>query len=373
MRSSSQTYLSNLDHLRAFAAFMVFIWHFTHYSTACPNMQCQGLYHIYTPFFSLLEQGYSGVALFMCISGYIFTYLTHGKRIHIVKFWFNRILRLLPLVIFWGVSESLALIDQFMAAKENSMELFTQLVTKILHPQGSWTIYIELQYYLALPVILFGVRKYGAKVLLWFLIALIGHRFLQWYLTGSVQYLSYWTIWGHADQFILGAAAFHLEQWLKISRPDHTQILKRLGISGFAGIMLLYEYVQFQGGLYEYGDHPSTDFFWVVLPTIEAACYSLMIIAYLQLRIPKRLDQPLSALGRWSYSIYLNHFQLLPFLIIYANTRFLMGAGFYNKLAIATLIIFPLLTLFSAATYGLIEKPFLRLRKNYLLPEPQKS
>lgn len=367
MKSSSQTYLSNLDHLRAFAAFMVFIWHFTHYSTACPNMQCQGLYQINVPFFSVLEQGYTGVALFMCISGYIFTYLTHGKRLHIGKFWFNRLLRLLPLVIFWGITESLALIDQFMAATDNVIPLFISLIRRILNPQGSWTIYIELQYYLALPLILFGIRRFGVKMLGWVLLLLIANRAVEWFSSGSVQNTAYWTLWGHADQFIIGTAAFHLEQWIKQTQANPKRMLRRLGLLGLLMVLGLYQYIQFKGGLYIHGDHPSTDIVWVFLPTIEGIGYCLMIISYLQYQMPALIDRTLSSLGRWSYSIYLNHFQLLPFLVFLAYTRFGMGEGFYEKLAVATFIIFPLVALFSALTYALIEKPFLSLRKNYLL------
>ena len=371
MKSSSQTYLSNLDHLRAFAAFMVFIWHFTHYDTSCPNMQCQGLYHITTPFFTVLEQGYTGVALFMCISGYIFTLLAHGKRLSLPAFWLNRFLRLLPLVIFWGISESLVPLSLMIDGTAPWWPQLQALIPKILNPQGSCTIYIELQYYLALPLILWAVARYGVKTLAGMLLALVAYRAYVWSATGSVQPTAYWTIWGHADQFVVGTMAFHLEQAIKARHAAPARALKLLGLVGIAMVLTLYQYVQWRGGLYEYGQ-PSTDPIWILLPTIESLGYSLIIIAYLQLKLPGFFDRMLSAMGRWSYSIYLNHFQLLPFLVIFAYTRFGMGQGFYEKLTVATFLVFPLVVLFSAATYGIVEKPFLALRRNYLRAAPSK-
>lgn len=351
MQSTNHRYLSNLDHLRALAAFMVFIWHFTHFPLSCPQSQCESLYHVRLPFFSLLEQGYSGVALFMCISGYIFTYLAYGKHLHIGKFWLNRILRLFPLLLFCGLIETMD----------------APLSWRILNPQGAWTIYIELQYYLALPFILCAVRKFGPKILVFLLLALIANRALQWSLHGTVQELAYWTIWGHADQFLLGTMAFHLEQRLR--RGAHAKrLLTLLGIAGIAAVVALYQYLPFQPKLYAPDAEPSASAIWIFLPSIEGLGYSCLIIAYLQYRLPALLDRALSALGRWSYSIYLDHFQLVPFLYIFAVTRFHMTDDFYTRLAIATFLIFPLFLPFCALTYGLIEKPFLRLRKNYLLP-----
>lgn len=366
MKSSSQTYLSNLDHLRAFAAFSVFIWHFIHFSPTCPNMLCEDLYKINTPFFSMLEQGYNGVALFMCISGYIFTYLTFGKKLHIVKFWLNRFLRLAPLVIFWGITESLAMIDNLITAEAFTFDDLMRVIKRVLQPQGSWTIYIELQYYLALPIILWGIKKFGPKSLLFILCALIAHRSQHWLSTGNVQSLSYWTIWGRADQFILGSFVFFIEQKLIRSNAKYRGYLLSLGTLGLIITMALYQYVVSIGGLHESGSLNSPNAFWIIAPTLDGIGYSLIIIGYLQLRIPRMLDSALSALGRWSYSIYLNHFQFVPFLYYIANTKLHMTEEFYSRLAVATFIIFPLLLPCCALSYKIIEKPFLSLRRNYL-------
>ncbi len=366
MQSSNSRYLSNLDHLRAFAAYMVFIWHFIHFSAQCPRGQCEGMYDIGVPFLSMLEQGYTGVGLFMCISGYIFTYLTYGRKVHLGKFWLNRILRLLPLVMFWGITESLALIFDLQNPDGRTFEKLCAMAARILHPQGAWTIYIELEYYLALPLLLLALRKFGAKALGIVLAILLINRAILWTMGGTVQEIAYWTILGHADQFVLGSAAFYLERWIVANRPNPKRTLTLLALAGFACIMATYQHIENVGGLRQNTQKPSESVFWMFWPTLEGIGYNLMIIGYLQYRLPKMLDKILSALGRWSYSIYLNHFQFIPYFTYLAVTKMGMGEGFYERIGYATFIVFPMLLPFCALSYAVIEKPFLKLRKSYL-------
>src|SRR5258708_30665061 len=95
MRSSSGAHFIALDHVRALAAFMVFAWHFTHARNGYP------VPFDYVPAlfpFAVLDEGHTGVALFMTLSGYLFAKLLDGKSIHYRMFLWNRVLRLLPLL-----------------------------------------------------------------------------------------------------------------------------------------------------------------------------------------------------------------------------------------------------------------------------------
>ena len=96
MRSSSGEHFIALDHVRALAAFMVFAWHFTHAENGYP------VPFEYVPAlfpFSLLDEGHTGVALFMTLSGYLFAKLLDGKSIDYKVFLWNRALRLFPLLV----------------------------------------------------------------------------------------------------------------------------------------------------------------------------------------------------------------------------------------------------------------------------------
>jgi len=75
---------------------MVFSWHFTLADTGFP------VPFAYAPsvfVFSLLDEGHSGVSLFMALSGYLFAKLLDGRRIDYKAFFWNRFLRLAPLLM----------------------------------------------------------------------------------------------------------------------------------------------------------------------------------------------------------------------------------------------------------------------------------
>ena len=91
MKSSSGAYFIALDHIRAVAVFFVFAWHFVH--VIVPFEYTPALFP-----FALLDEGHTGVALFMTLSGYLFAKLLEGKTIDYLSFLRNRALRLLPLL-----------------------------------------------------------------------------------------------------------------------------------------------------------------------------------------------------------------------------------------------------------------------------------
>src|SRR5260221_13832885 len=95
MRSSSGAHFIALDHVRAVPIFMVFAWHFTHARNGYP------VPFDYVPAlfpFSVLDEGHTGVALFMALSGYLFAKLLDGKSIDYRRFLLNPALGLLPLL-----------------------------------------------------------------------------------------------------------------------------------------------------------------------------------------------------------------------------------------------------------------------------------
>ena len=103
MRSSTGAYYVGLDHLRALAALLVFEWHFIH---------AQAVPFEYVPRFfpaAIIDEGHCGVALFMCLSGYLFAKLLNGKQINYSGFIWNRFVRLAPLLVFVILIAGLAL------------------------------------------------------------------------------------------------------------------------------------------------------------------------------------------------------------------------------------------------------------------------
>ena len=94
LESSEGRYFYRVDHIRALAAFIVFVWHFIHSVKGYP------VKFNYSPSIfplSILDEGHTGVALFMTLSGYLFAKLIGDRQINYRSFIYNRALRLLPL------------------------------------------------------------------------------------------------------------------------------------------------------------------------------------------------------------------------------------------------------------------------------------
>lgn len=75
MRSSNRPYLATVDHLRAFAALLVVAYHGSQLFTAqiANGDQTRVWNYSHNPLATLIYEGHTGVALFMALSGFIFT------------------------------------------------------------------------------------------------------------------------------------------------------------------------------------------------------------------------------------------------------------------------------------------------------------
>ncbi|HYK51132.1 MAG TPA: acyltransferase, partial [Terriglobales bacterium] len=262
MRSSTGAYYVGLDHLRALAALLVFEWHFIH---------AQAVPFEYVPSFfpaAIIDEGHCGVALFMCLSGYLFAKLLDGKRINYSGFLWNRLVRLAPLLVFVILIAGLALHRDDML--EYSKSILEGVILPTL-PNGGWSITAEAHFYIALPWILLLLRRNAAQVALIVLAAILLRTGFYLY-RGEVQTLAYWTIVGRIDQFVLGVLAFNLRAHL-----EKRHILMFLIFISFAAF---YWYFDALGGFYNSPSYPSPYPLWIVMPTIEALFFSSLIAYY---------------------------------------------------------------------------------------------
>src|SRR5215470_7268093 len=139
MRSSSGAHFIALDHVRALAAFMVFAWHFNFIGNGKP-----ALFHYAPALFplSIIDEGHTGVALFMTLSGYLFAKLLDGKSLNYGSFLRNRALRLLPmLVVVILINAGITLFHH-----ENLRDYFMSVVQGVVLPtlpSGGWSITVE--------------------------------------------------------------------------------------------------------------------------------------------------------------------------------------------------------------------------------------
>lgn len=103
---TNKVFFPNLDGLRFFAFFLVFLQH--GFGNAIKTLELPESYSIY---FRLFVAGDAGVSFFFVLSGFLITYLilteiNVTERIDVIAFYIRRILRIFPLyflVIIWGI------------------------------------------------------------------------------------------------------------------------------------------------------------------------------------------------------------------------------------------------------------------------------
>lgn len=345
MRSMEGAYYPRLDHIRAIAAFQVYFWHFVHFWV--PASYVPGFFLM-----SLLEEGHTGVALFMTLSGYLFAKLTNGKTISYPAFLWNRLVRLAPLLAvlflyyayFYGFGWA---------------DLLRGFVFPTGWPSGAWSIAVELHFYIVFPLLVGLRRRLGPGALLACLVLSLSFRAVIWWNTGEVQVAAYWTLIGRLDQFVLGMVFFHLSASALVRQ--HATLLFLGALLVFGAFWHLFDRL---GGYLFMPSYPSPSALWIAIPTIEGLAYGALIASYENLRfeLPRRLSAVLAHVGEVSYSLYLLHFLLILEVL---KPRIAAPSGFWEATAWA-LLCFPMVVLVASVSYHLIERPFLGLRRRYV-------
>ena len=354
MRSSSGAHYIALDHVRGLAAFMVFAWHFTHawYGYPIPFEYIPAIFP-----FALLDEGHTGVALFMALSGYLFAKLLDGKTIDYRAFLWNRVLRLVPLLT--AVMFIIGL--QIFAGGGSLLPFAYSLAQGVMYPtlpNGGWSITVEFHYYVILPVFLWMLRK--SKLLpASLVIAAIALRLFIHHEAGQIQSLAFWTIVGRIDQFALGMLVFQFRAYFA-----HRHVIVGAIFIGFA---LFYWSFDIHGGFYLNPSYPSPSPIWIYLPTVEGMVYAVGIAWYETSFSPSTtgISAFMGRIGEYSYSIYLLHFFIVFRAARFVHERVMDISNFYLA-CLWALVFFLLMVPVGYLSYRFIEAPFLKLRKRYI-------
>ena len=370
MQTQQHPYLSRLDHLRFLAASLVVVFHFFHHT--------QGDLRSGNPLVSLVDEGHTGIALFMVISGFIFTVIAGHKDIHYSGFIRNRIIRIYPLLI---VAACLQLFISTYNDHRNYgfLQLLSWLIpfrseTIGLSPyfQQMWTIWVELQFYLLFPFLIMFARCYGSRYLWGVLALMFVLRALVFAASGEVRYIAYETLFGRLDQFVVGMLLgrmwlakdeIQIEHGLKSAKSLHVLWLLAAALLVLAVLHLF----SLKVGFAELKSPV-----WVVWPLLEGAVWGIFVWVYLQVRWPGpkaikgNIDKGLAALGAVSFSTYVFHNLVLAAYNNHAGIVHFTGLERFDTILTGLLVVLPLVMLMSAFTYHLIEKPFLSMRKSYL-------
>ena len=332
-RTTSGQYWERLDHLRAIAAFMVFTWHFVHTDNVVPASAPSLL--------PLLEEGHMGVSLFMVLSGYLFAKIVHDQRIDFPRFVQARLLRLGPMLL-------IALLAAYLGQPKHWFEIPLGLVWPVWK-NGCWSVAVELQFYVLLPVLLHAFRRTPLTALAVVAIAMSGRAAL-WAAHGDLHFFAFHSLLGRIDQFVFGILAWRLVRGRAIAAPVFA-----LGFGAFLAALYGFDLSGGENGL---SDAPV----WIWWPTLEAMGFALLIAWYDggTWSLPK----PFAFVGKVSYSLYLLHFLFVSGLGRLAH-RLLGEPNVYSMLLLA-FPAFVLMLPIAWAAWRFVEMPAMRSRRPYL-------
>jgi len=363
VHSSNIKFLPQVDHLRAFAAIWIVLYHGFQIigSVARSGEQFSGKW-IYSKNFvySAILEGHSAVALFMTLSGFIFTYGAFGKAVNYRGFIKNRMLRIYPMYVV--VLACAVVTSQF----PFSMSRFISSIlpfADVYSIQGtpfmavSWAVAVELQFYLLFPVILLFLNKTSFVTILFIIVGTILLRSLCVLLGMSMHDAAYWHIMGRMDQFAIGVAAAVLLRKYRVGKYSAA-----IGLA--CSVMLVVTMLQIFNRL---GGWPSTGMWRLIWPSVEGVVYSSLIYFYVSSNLFEggMVSNALCRVGECSFSIYLLHFPIVKY---FSDPRFLgfaTGRPFFETCVLVVFVVVPVVIAVSFVTYRIIERPFLRRRVRY--------
>lgn len=366
MRSFNRSYMPEIDHIRAYAALIILLYH---------GLQLIGSPIIYgrgfdgsipwpqpiNPLMLLIVEGHSAVSLFIVLSGFILSVGVLDKNIDYGRFILARILRVYPLMI----------VCLMLAVATTGSDLFAFLNSVLpIDPRSQisspfiamfWAVKVEFQCYLVFPALLWLLSHHGPRAL----VAIIGLTLVLRVVAvlgadANPRDLSYWTLVGRIDQFVIGMLAASLyKRWGK-ERISAWFFPIAFGLA----ITMLFVFNRF-------GGWPNQSPWRVVFPPIEGAVWALVILSYLpagQVLMRTQVGAILTWLGSISYSAYLLHFVVISAVVNRKWWIELTGRGDWDAIITTLLVVVPVVTVLAVLTYRIIERPFMAMRPRYAKP-----
>lgn len=365
MKSKNIDFIAPLDHLRCFAALLVIFYHGLHligqHILYDGPFSFEHWFYANEPFSAFIIEGHTAVAFFLVLSGFIFTVGAYQKNIVYRQYIRNRLLRIYPLFliyIFIGISahpESFDFIGfvQTLAGLANASNALN------VPPYSSmfWAVAIEWQFYLLFPLLLLLLNKNGVGALVGLILVACVFRSMAYLEGANPRDLSYWTMAGRIDQFLIGMIAGVFYRHREPLGPSWKYLFP---LAGMGLLAMTYAFNKL-------GGWPLVHWFKLFWPTAEALVWAFFILCYIAFStiIPRWIARILTALGTISYSIYLVHMIVIE-IVLRKNWLLQIGA-IPERIAVVNtlLVVLPLVLVISALTYRFVEKPFLEMRVRY--------
>lgn len=367
---SHRGHLPECESLRGIAIVLVFCFHYL------------GSLRSYEPYDNmpagagLLYGGNTGVILFFVLSGFLLSRpFLLGAPLNPGSYLLRRALRILPMFYLLVLLAGLWSGQWWQAL--NAL-LFQGIRVGVLSPMGNvwWSLVVEVQFYLILPIAVWLARSPRYKYLLWLLVPVACYAY--WQVCTSKLEPGFWaeqrdSILGRWPLFAVGVVL----AWTHIRIAAWAQ---RLSGHGWLGLLLvvaalgilnlLVEHRALTLGMYAH-------VFWYEHYLLEALAWGAFILVLLNFRFPgyRLLVNPLlHRFGQWSYSIYLTHSSVI-FFMLKGDTvlRLSWHPDGWGETVLLGIALFLLSSAISAFTYRWIELPFLQLKSMPWSKSPRPS
>lgn len=312
-----------------------------------------------------LPGGFIGVDLFLVISGFLITSILLRDKAQghfsFLAFYRSRIKRILPayialLIILTPLAALILIPDDFeryykslkaalyfngnnFFAGENDYFAPASHELPLLH---TWSLAIEMQFYLLLPIFLFVLPRALAWPLSLCLILGLS-LYASWQIAEGARQATYFSLWARIPEFLIGGLlAFKPETWRWSDRTSNLAAVLGL-ILVLASFWFISEESPFPG-----------------LMAWPACIGAALLIAARGSRVGRWLETPILVwLGALSYSLYLWHWPIL------AGARYLYES--YALPGLVLLVIALVTLLCSYLSYRFVEQPFRRIRTGRML------
>ena len=359
---SHQNYDAGIDVVRFLAFLFVFIHHFIFRGGNSISADSQQFWSN-----SIVDRitffGSEGVTIFFCLSGYLLSKLllrelSDTGRISVRSFYLRRILRIWPLYfsyILFCLLASPILGNQAIKNSElPTLLTFTYNWQQIYEgesrgmPAILWSISVEEQIYLVLPLLLVLFSKWNVTRLALVLV-LIG------YVSRFSLFINDTSTYRNTFSYMstIGIGMFYAINEVKFK----TWFSKNRRLLTFTFIVFISLYIFSFKKIFSEG---YLNIFAFDLTAFLTICLLLMLSG-IQNQSHTRVLQPFAWLGRRTYGMYIFHWPVLAFMVS-RNIFFKESQGVSLP---GILFAFFLVVSISAFSYRFFEKPFLNLRKKY--------
>ena len=374
-RVSSKVTYPALDGLRALAVTLVFIEHFGGGSHGGQFLQLFNRVRIF---------GAAGVSLFFVLSGFLITGILYDTRLgqsYFKNFYVRRSLRIFPIFYLvlalcvvlapilhfnlqWGHISFLFYLGNFFANWNWSL----YELTSSNHPAMSinlahfWSLFVEEQFYLVWPVVIFLVRdrvkliRLSVAIIVVVLLLRIG---MVWFLPlGTAEQFALRMLPTRADDLLVGGATA-----LLLRGPTAERWLARSWLFFLSGIAAFFLMALWRG-YFGFNDPYNMT---IGLTFISLASAGLIALAIQDGSVVFRLLslRPLRIIGKYSYGFYIYHILFpgaaiayLAWCIAFFHSMMIAGLVFSSSWYLMTLVV-------AGLSYELYEKRFLAMKSRF--------